>query len=141
MQPDFWVMPLVGGALIGLSAGIMMFFHGKIAGISGIVGGLMTGDRGLWRLQFTIGLLIGGAFWLAMDPGAFALEIDRSYGALIAAGLLVGVGTRMGNGCTSGHGVCGIARKSRRSIVATLTFIFSGAVTVFIVRTVLGGSI
>ena len=141
MQPDFWIKPLIGGALIGMSAGIMMLFHGKIAGVSGIFGGLLTGDRGLWRLQFTMGLLLGGVIWLVMDPGAFTLELDRSYGALAVAGLLVGVGTRMGNGCTSGHGVCGIARKSRRSIVATLTFIISGAVTVFLVRTVFGGSI
>lgn len=141
MQPDFWVMPLVGGAMIGLAAALMMLFHGKIAGISGIIGGLLTGDRAPWRLQFTLGLVLGGVVWLLLQPEAFAIKITRSYGALAVAGILVGVGTRMGNGCTSGHGVCGIARNSRRSLVATVTFIFTGAVSVFIVRAFFGGSI
>lgn len=141
MPADFWVMPLVGGALIGLSAALMMLFHGRIAGISGIVGGVLTGDRAPWRLLFVLGLLVGGVAWFALSPGQFSMEIERSQGALVAAGLLVGVGTRMGNGCTSGHGVCGIARLSRRSLVATVTFITSGAIAVFIVNHLLNGAI
>ena len=141
MAPDFWVMPLIGGALIGLSAAMMMHFHGRIAGISGILGGLLTGDRALWRLLFAVGLVVGGGVWLAVQPGQFSMEIQRSPGALAVAGLLVGVGTRMGNGCTSGHGVCGMARFSRRSIVATLTFIATGAITVFIVNHLFNGAI
>lgn len=141
MSADFWVMPLIGGALIGLASAMMMYFHGRIAGISGIVGGLMTGDRGGWRALFVLGLLVGGAGWFMLQPGQFTMEIERSYGALAAAGLLVGVGTRMGSGCTSGHGVCGMARFSRRSIVATITFIITGAVTVFVVNQFFGGTV
>lgn len=141
MQLEGWLAGLLGGALIGLAAAMMMLFHGRIAGISGIVGGLLTGDRSLWRGVFVAGLVAGGALWFMVQPEAFSMQIDRSYGALAAAGVLVGVGTRMGNGCTSGHGVCGIARTSRRSLVATLTFIATGAIAVFIVRTIFGGSI
>lgn len=141
MAPDFWVMPLIGGVLIGLSAAMMMLFHGRVAGISGIVGGLMTGDRAHWRLLFVLGLLAGGGLLFVLQPGQFSMEIERSHGAIALAGLLVGVGTRMGNGCTSGHGVCGMARFSRRSIIATLTFIATGAITVFIVNRLFNGAI
>lgn len=141
MPADFWVMPLIGGALIGLSAAMMMLFHGRIAGISGIVGGLLIGDRAPWRLLFVAGLLVGGVIWYLVQPGQFTMEIERSYGAIAVAGLLVGVGTRMGNGCTSGHGVCGIARFSRRSLVATVTFITTGAIAVFIVNQLFKGTI
>ncbi|MCA9543734.1 MAG: YeeE/YedE family protein, partial [Myxococcales bacterium] len=91
---------MAGGALIGLAAAMMMFLHGKIAGISGIFGTLITGEAGAgdrdWRLAFVGGLLVGGLVWFAVDPGQFALTVDRSYGAVVAAGLLVGFGTRMG---------------------------------------------
>lgn len=145
MDASTWLAPLIGGALIGLSAALMMALHGKIAGISGIFGTWITGaasqgDRA-WRGLFVAGLVAGGALWFAIDPAQFAFTPDRSLGAIAAAGLLVGFGTRMGNGCTSGHGVCGMARFSRRSIVATVTFITAGAVAVFLVRSVFGGSI
>ena len=119
----------VGGLLIGLSASLLVLFNGRIAGISGVLGRALAppdGERG-WRLLFLAGLLAGGA-------------APRSIGPLIFAGLLVGVGTRLGGGCTSGHGVCGIARLSPRSIAATLVFMTAGAATVFVARHVLGGA-
>ncbi len=145
MDTSTWLMPLIGGALIGLSAALMMFLHGRIAGISGIFGGLITGDAQgedrPWRLAFTGGLLAGGALWLALDPGQFAMTLDRSLGAIAVAGLLVGFGTRMGNGCTSGHGVCGLTRLSRRSMVATGVFMTTGALAVLVVQRGFGGAI
>lgn len=141
MAPDFWVAPLIGGALIGLAAAMLMLFHGRIAGISGILGGLLTGDHAAWRAIFIAGLVIGGLVWFRVDPGAFAFTLDRSHGALALAGLAVGVGTRMGNGCTSGHGVCGIARLSRRSLLATMVFMTTGVLTVYVVQHLLGGAV
>jgi uncharacterized membrane protein YedE/YeeE len=131
----------IGGALIGLSAALLMLFNGRIAGISGIFGGLLrpaTGEFG-WRLAFVLGLVGGGVGLAAALPGYFAVDIARSPLAVIAAGLLVGFGTRLGSGCTSGHGVCGISRFSLRSLVATLTFMATGAVTVAIVSRLFGG--
>ena len=111
--PDTYLLSLLGGVLIGLSATGLLLFDGKIAGISGIVGGLLTplapGDRG-WRLGFVGGLLAGGVALAATTPALVAITVERSSGALIVAGLLVGFGTRLGSGCTSGHGVCGISR-------------------------------
>lgn len=136
------VASLIGGLMIGLSAALLLFANGRIAGISGIAGGLLSGPgRGdvLWRLVFVGGLLVGGFAMAANAPQLFAFEIDRSTGALVAAGLLVGFGTRLGNGCTSGHGVCGISRMSRRSLVATATFMAAGFATVYVVNHVLGG--
>ena len=134
----------LGGILIGLSAVGLLLFNGKIAGISGIVGTLLEppdkGDRG-WRVAFVAGLLTAGLVGALVVPAAFVFEITRSTAALIAAGLLVGLGTRIGNGCTSGHGVCGIGRLSRRSIAATVTFMATGAATVFIVGHFFGGSL
>jgi len=133
---------LIGGALIGLAASLLLLTNGRIAGISGIAGGILSGygKRELsWRLTFLIGLV--GAGWLiaAAFPEAVTYDIVRSRWSLIAAGLLVGIGTRVGNGCTSGHGVCGISRLSPRSMVATATFIFFGVAAVTIVRHFLGG--
>ncbi len=133
---------LAGGALIGLSAALLLWFNGRIAGISGVLGELLVpgvADRG-WRLWFLAGLAVGAVVVAWLLPGAIAAHPLRSPGTVIAAGLLVGVGTRMGNGCTSGHGVCGIPRGSSRSIVATLTFIGTGAVAVAAVNW-LGGAL
>ena len=130
----------LGGMLIGLSAALVLFGLGRIAGISGIFGGLLlpkTGDIG-WRLSFMLGLLGGGFLMATLAPQLFALRVDRTLLTVAAAGLLVGIGTRMGNGCTSGHGVCGISRGSPRSILATLTFMATGAITVFLVQHVFG---
>lgn len=138
------IASLVGGVLIGLSATIMLLFHGRITGITGIVAGVLDqraqGDV-LWRVLFLGGLVTGGVVLGLAVPQLFAVEIVRSPWAIIAAGLLVGFGTRIGSGCTSGHGVCGISRFAPRSIVATVTFMVTGAVTVFIVNHLLGGSV
>jgi uncharacterized membrane protein YedE/YeeE len=126
---------LAGGLLIGLAAAVFVLFNGRIAGISGILGGLIkprSGDIG-WRLAFTGGLIgapvIYSLFWRLPD-----IHIEANPVTLIIAGLIVGFGTRIGSGCTSGHGVCGISRLSPRSIVATFTFMATGFVTVFLVR-------
>jgi uncharacterized protein len=134
---------LGGGMLIGLSASLLLLCDGKIAGISGIVGGLLnpTHNDTAWRILFVVGLLTGGLFFSLFAPHVFTFSIARSTGALILAGLLVGFGTRLGNGCTSGHGVCGISRLSVRSIVATVTFMITGIATVYIINHWLGGSL
>lgn len=122
------LLPLLGGALIGLAALTIMLYLGRIAGISGILGGLLTPTRGDtdWRALFVAGLLVGGAAAFAIAPDAFTIDIDRTPPMIILAGLLVGFGTRLGSGCTSGHGVCGVSRLSPRSLVATATFMFAG---------------
>ena len=127
--------PLVGGgALIGLAAALLMALTGRIAGISGIYGRLIGGDmgRGGWQLFFMAGLILP----VFLMPRSELTSPVATY-AMILAGLLVGLGTRIGSGCTSGHGVCGIANFSWRSLVATLMFMFSAAVTVFVIRHVL----
>lgn len=124
-----------GGALIGLATAVFLFFNGRIAGISGVIGGLLAPVRGdvAWRLAFVIGLLGAPTAWL-MLAAVPAVQIDASWGALVAAGLLVGVGTRYASGCTSGHGVCGLSRLSARSLVATVTFMATGFATVYLAR-------
>lgn len=126
---------LAGGMLIGLAAAMFILLNGRIAGISGIVGGLLRPAKGdvFWRVAFIAGLVLAPLLY----QSAFtlpAVEVKASVAVLIAAGLLVGVGTRYGSGCTSGHGVCGLGRRSPRSLVATLAFMASGFLTVFIVR-------
>jgi uncharacterized membrane protein YedE/YeeE len=130
---------LAGGVLIGVAAAMFVLLNGRIAGISGILGGLLKPVKGdiAWRLAFVLGLvaspLLYALFASVPDP-----RIDASWAALVLAGLLVGVGTRYGSGCTSGHGVCGLSRLSPRSLAATLAFMGAGFVTVFVVRHVLG---
>ena len=131
---------LAGGVLIGLAAALLVLLNGRIAGISGIVGGLLAPKRGDvgWRLAFVAGLVLAPALWMAvavLPP----IRIEAGYPLLIVAGLVVGFSTRYGTGCTSGHGVCGISRLSPRSIVATLAFMSTGFLTVFVVRHVVGG--
>ena len=131
---------LVGGLFIGLAAVLLMALTGRIAGISGIAGGLLTdrtGDRS-WRWLFLVGLIGGVGIHELVRPDSFALRDGFSLAAVVVAGLLVGVGTRMGGGCTSGHGVCGISRLSARSMVATVTFMITAGVTLWIVRHGLG---
>jgi uncharacterized protein len=134
MLPLAPVAPLVGGALIGLAATLLLWSHGKIAGISGLYGGLFlreTEDRG-FRMSFLAGLLAGGIGLGVAHPDAFGASSPVSLPVVAAAGLLVGFGTRLGNGCTSGHGVCGVSRLSGRSLAATVTFMLTGFVTVFL---------
>ncbi len=133
--------PLVGGILIGLASLAMLYFDGRVAGISGIVAGLLARPKGdlAWRVAFTAGLLAGGVVVLLAYPAAFPAKVPRSTLLLVFAGLLVGFGTRLGGGCTSGHGVCGIGRLSVRSVLATVTFIVTGAATVLVVDHVIGG--
>jgi hypothetical protein len=135
------VASLVGGALIGLAASLLLLTHGKVAGISGIYGGLLrhgTSDRA-FRLAFTAGLLFAGLVVRIFFPGAFQTSWSAALPVALAAGVLVGFGTQLGNGCTSGHGVCGISRLSIRSFVATVTFMAAGIGTVFVSRHVMGG--
>jgi uncharacterized protein len=136
------ISALVGGALIGLSASLVLFTHGKVAGISGLYGGVFrrdTTDRG-FRLLFIGGLVVGGALLQIVAPSVFATTWTASLPLTLVAGAIVGLGTQLGNGCTSGHGVCGVSRLSARSIVATLTFMLTGFATVFVVRHLLGGA-
>ncbi len=130
---------LAGGLLIGLAAALFLLLNGRIAGISGILGGLLTPSRGdaLWRLAFLAGLIGAPAAWLLVTELP-PIEIKAGYPAIVIAGLLVGLGTRYGSGCTSGHGVCGLSRLSKRSLVATLSFMAAGFVTVYLIRHVLG---
>ncbi|WP_199098133.1 YeeE/YedE family protein [Dyella sp. ASV21] len=137
-----WLLATLGGVLIGLSAVLLMGALGRIAGISGIAGGLLagagTGDRA-WRYAFVLGLVVAPLL-LALVRGDSGVGVPQvSWPWMAAAGLLVGFGTRLGSGCTSGHGVCGIARLSPRSLVATGVFMLVGIVTVLVVRHLLGG--
>lgn len=129
-----WLGGVVGGGLIGLSAVILLLFNGRIAGISGIAGSMLFNNslnERLWRLMFVVGLLIGAGIYVAIY-GELNIHLQASRPLLVVSGLLVGIGTHLGSGCTSGHGVCGIARRSPRSITATLIFISIAMLTVFI---------
>lgn len=129
---DQYLAPLFGGLLIGLSASLLLLVLGRVAGISGIVGALLLGtERSLWRIGFVLGLIGVGALMLTQDAVGGAQA--RPW-VLLLAGLLVGFGTRLGNGCTSGHGVCGLSRLSMRSAVATSVFIGTGVLTVLVAR-------
>ena len=133
--------PLLGGALIGLAASLLLVGNGRIAGISGIFAGLLAPRAGDidWRVAFVGGLVVAGLGAALAAPDALAGPANRTLFHVGLAGLLVGFGVRLGNGCTSGHGVCGISRFSRRSIVATLTFMSTGVLAVTVLR-VLGAS-
>lgn len=132
---------LAGGLLIGVAATLFILVNGRVAGVSGIIGGLLRPAAGdvMWRVAFVLGLIMAPVLY-----GAFAalpvIQLDSGYPALILAGLLVGIGTRYGSGCTSGHGICGVSRLSPRSLAATSLFLATGFVTVFVVRHILGGN-
>ncbi|EJG0778003.1 YeeE/YedE family protein [Vibrio parahaemolyticus] len=125
---------LFGGILLGISATILLLVNGKIAGISGIMNGIMSPKKGdySWRLLFAVGMIAGGLISILMLGVAVPSTANLSLGMVIAAGLLVGIGTRLGNGCTSGHGICGMGRLSKRSIVATCVFMVVAGLTVFV---------
>lgn len=136
---DLYLYPLMGGALIGLSSSLLWLGSGRVAGISGIIAGLLQPQptQHIHRSLFLLGLIIGGVILAFVQPSWIYVTIPRSLPTLIVAGLLVGIGTRVGSGCTSGHGVCGISKFSLRSIVATLAFMCSG----FAIATFFAGSI
>ena len=129
---------LMGGLLLGVASAVFILINGRILGISGILGGLLppkVGDIG-WRVAFLLGMLAAPTVFMALAPAGLASEprIDAGFWTVIAAGLLVGIGTRYASGCTSGHGVCGLSRLSPRSLVATLSFMGAGFFIVYIVR-------
>jgi len=129
---------LAGGILLGLASAMFILVNGRVLGISGIVGGLLrpkTGDAG-WRISFVLGMLAAPLLYMLV-AGPVPATIDAGWGIVVLAGLLVGVGTRYGSGCTSGHGVCGLSRLSPRSLAATLSFMGAGFAIVFLVRHVL----
>ena len=130
---------LAGGLIIGLATVLFLMFNGRIAGISGIVGGLLNLKRDdiSWRIAFIAGLVLSPLVFGLVFPMP-KVQIDASYPLLVLAGLLVGVGTRYGSGCTSGHGVCGLSRRSPRSMVATNAFMLTGFMTVYIIRHLIG---
>ncbi len=135
------VAGLAGGAAIGLGAAVMLYFNGRIAGISGILGGLLqkVSSDTVWRLAFLLGMPAGVWLTTLLRGTPLTIELDASPPLLIIAGVLVGFGTRLGSGCTSGHGVCGLARLSPRSLAATGTFMAVAAITVYVMRHVVGG--
>ncbi len=131
---------LIGGVLIGLAVSLMLLFNGRVTGISGIIGGVVKPNKGDldWRLSFVAGLLFGGVVLKAVKPEAFVQLSHAQWIDYVIAGLLVGFGTLLGNGCTSGHGVCGISRMSIRSILATVTFIVFGVLSVLLFKSLRG---
>lgn len=131
-----WLLALAGGVLIGLSATLLLWLNGRVAGISGILDGVLFphGRDVAWRGAFLLGLIAAAGLYMAVVPGAPQPRADFPRVGLVVAGLLVGFGTRMGNGCTSGHGVCGIGRLSVRSLVAVGTFMATAIATTFAMR-------
>ena len=143
MQNFSPVESLVGGIVIGIAALVLLRFYRRIAGVSGIFGGLFPFDTGetLWRLVFLAGLMTGGVVLSFLHSDAVDFKLTYSNPALILAGLLVGVGSRMGNGCTSGHGICGLGRLAPRSMAAVLTFMVTGILTAVVVQQLFSGAI
>lgn len=143
MELNSTLFSLLGGGLIGLAVTLMLLFNGRVTGISGIIySGISKPSReGLWRWFFIFGLFLGGILMNIMNPALLANTTGRGLGVIAIAGVLVGYGTVMGGGCTSGHGVCGISRWSLRSMVATLTFMLFGFFAVQGTRYILGGTL
>jgi uncharacterized membrane protein YedE/YeeE len=137
------IKPLFGGFLLGLAALSLLFFNGRVAGVSGILGGFLSFRKRdtLWRFAFLAGLVAGGFLLLATFPETLNLNLKSSPPAVMLAGLLVGIGSRMGSGCTSGHGICGIGRLSQRSMIAAVIFLSSGIAAAVSIDLVFGGAI
>ncbi len=131
-----WINALLGGVIIGGAVSLMLLLNGRVTGISGIINGTLTPVKGdsAWRILFVAGLVLGGFVLRFIEPEVFSGQLSTGLGTTIVAGLLVGFGTVMGSGCTSGHGVCGISRLSPRSLVATLAFIAAGMLSVVIFK-------
>ncbi|HMO03996.1 MAG TPA: YeeE/YedE family protein [Kiritimatiellia bacterium] len=135
MLPDHWIHALIGGLLIGASATFLLVMNGRIAGISGIAGQVLTGrGKERWAVMFLVGLLAGGALYEYVLAGEPTPRATAHPLLMVAGGLLVGIGSRMGHGCTSGHGVCGLGRFSRRSLIAVLVFMGTAMITVYAIR-------
>lgn len=136
-----FTLALIGGIVIGISVTMMLLFKGRVTGISSIIYGIMAPmeKEWYWRVSFVAGLIAGGFLLKVFYPSTFVIETDRQSVHLIIAGLLVGYGTLLGNGCTSGHGVCGISRLSVRSITATLVFILFGILATYLMRIIIVG--
>ena len=143
MQNFTPLMSLAGGIIIGCAALLLLVSIQRIAGISGIIGGLfpVIHEDLTWRLFFVAGLLLGGFVLAAIYPNSLAINLTYSTPALVVAGLLVGFGSRLGNGCTSGHGICGLGRLSSRSMIAVVTFMATGIISAVIVGQIFGGAI
>lgn len=135
MQAD-WINALVGGIIIGLAVTMMLLWNGRVTGISGIINGAISPVKGdtAWRWMFVVGLFGGGIVLNILNPKVFAGTLSTDLSTTVVAGLLVGFGTILGSGCTSGHGVCGISRMSPRSLVATITFMIAGIAAVYFFR-------
>ena len=135
------ILSSLGGMLIGLAAVGLLLVNGRIAGISGITAGVLHPKKGntFWRILFIAGMLVGAMIILAFHPDAMDIRIDVSNAAILLGGFLVGIGTRIGNGCTSGHGVCGVGRLAPRSIIASAVFFSFAVLTTWLVRHVAGG--
>ncbi len=135
MQQD-WINALFGGGLIGISVSLMLLLNGRVTGISGIINGILSPAKGdfAWRILFVLGLLSGGLVTRIFNPSSFSGALNSDTWTVLVAGLLVGFGTILGSGCTSGHGVCGISRMSPRSLVATITFIAAGITAVTLLK-------
>ena len=135
------ISAIIGGILIGIAAVILLLFNGKILGVSGIVSRAIFKPilQSIWSWVFLLGVILGAAVYRFIFPGQLMIVIEASPPVLILAGLLVGFGTRLGSGCTSGHGICGIARFSKRSVVATGSFMLFGMMIVYLMKHVLGG--
>ena len=137
------IMAIFGGALIGTAASILLLTTGRVAGISGILGGLLKASQESkqWRVLFLFGLFFAGSLGAAFLPEQIQIHQNHSLMALGAAGLLVGFGTRLGNGCTSGHGICGLSRFSKRSLIAVIVFMATGFITATSIQLLSGGQI
>jgi uncharacterized membrane protein YedE/YeeE len=139
--PESWLLALAGGALIGVAASLLLLLEGKVAGISSVAAQLVSGRAPEpWRVAFLVGLVGAGVGLAALAPSTIGAPLDRSPVALVAAGLLVGFGTRVSGGCTSGHGVCGLSRGSTRSLAAVLVFMGAGMLSATAVRLLGGGA-
>ena len=137
------IKPIMGGILIGIASIGLMLFNGRITGIAGILKGILQFPKNdlMWRVSFVAGMILTGVVVSFVMPGFAVVEIDRSLVAYGAAGLLIGIGTGIANGCTSGHGVCGVGRLSNRSVTVTMAFTTSGIITVWVINTFFGGVI
>ncbi len=137
------IQPIIGGILIGLASIGLMLFNGRIAGVSGILKGVIRYEKGdyLWRATFVAGMVLTGFVMSLIYPQFAVIEINRSLAAYGFAGLLIGLGAGLANGCTSGHGVCGVGRLSNRSVTVTMAFTISGIVAVWTINTIFGGAI